>query len=117
MVTKENGSFTENALKVLEKRYLLKGSDNEIIETPKEMFHRISKHLAKQEEKFGAKKEEVKEWEEKFFNLMWDLDFMANSPTLMNAGTGHGTLSACYVLDIEDSMQGIMKAASEQAMI
>ena len=117
MVTKENGSFTENALKVLEKRYLLKGSNNEIIETPKEMFHRISKHLAKQEEKFGAKKEEVKEWEEKFFNLMWDLDFMANSPTLMNAGTGHGTLSACYVLDIEDSMQGIMKAASEQAMI
>ena len=117
MVTKENGLFTENALKVLEKRYLLKGSNNEIIETPKEMFLRIAEHLGKQEEKHGANEEEVKSWQDKFFNLMWDLDFMANSPTLMNAGTGHGTLSACYVLDIDDSMEGIMKAASEQAMI
>ena len=54
MVTKENGLFTENALKVLEKRYLLKGSNNEIIETPKEMFLRIAEHLGKQEEKHGA---------------------------------------------------------------
>ena len=117
MVTKENGLFTENALKVLEKRYLLKGPNNEIIETPKEMFLRIAEHLGKLEEKHGANEEEVKSWQDKFFNLMWDLDFMANSPTLMNAGTGHGTLSACYVLDIDDSMEGIMKAASEQAMI
>ena len=117
MVTKENGLFTANALKVLEKRYLLKNSNNEIIESPREMYIRISKHLAKQEEQYGATKEEIKTWENKFFNLMWDLDFMANSPTLMNAGTGYGTLSACYVLDIEDSMQGIMTAASEQAMI
>ena len=54
MVTKENGLFTENALKVLEKRYLLKGPNNEIIETPKEMFLRIAEHLGKQEEKHGA---------------------------------------------------------------
>lgn len=117
MVTKENGMFTDNALKVLEKRYLLKDHNNKIIETPKEMFIRISKHIAKQEEKYGANEEELKIWEDKFFNMMWNLDFMANSPTLMNAGTGAGTLSACYVLDIEDSMQGIMTAASEQAMI
>jgi ribonucleoside-diphosphate reductase alpha chain len=117
MVTKENGLFSENALKVLEKRYLLKGQNNEIIESPREMFVRISQHLAEQEKKYGATQDEIKTWENKFFNLMWDLDFMANSPTLMNAGTGHGTLSACYVLDIEDSMQGIMTAASEQAMI
>ena len=69
MVTKENGMFTDNALKVLEKRYLLKDINNEIIETPKEMFIRISKHIAKQEEIDRKVELEEAKWEDEFDEL------------------------------------------------
>ena len=111
MVVKDTtGKLTDNAIKVLERRYLIKDTDNKPIETPIELFRRVADALASTEQ-------DSKEWSDKFFQLMWDLDFMPNSPTLMNAGTGAGTLSACYVLDIDDSMSSIMMTAHDQAMI
>ena len=111
------GKLTDNAIKVLEKRYLMKGPDNEPVEAPQELFQRVAHTLAANEGQYGATEAEIDEWSKKFFDLMWNLDFMPNSPTLMNAGTGDGTLSACYVLDIDDSMSSIMMTAHDQAMI
>ena len=109
------GNFTKNAVSVLEKRYLLKeGTD---VESPEEMFSRISKCLSEVELKYKIPTKEVRELEKSFFNLMWSLDFVPNSPTLMNAGTGQGTLSACYVLDIADSMDSITTTIKDQAFI
>ena len=112
MVIKDTGNLTDNALFTLEQRYLQKGEDGSSIETPIEMFKRVSNSLAGAEKKADQAK-----WADRFFNVMWDLDFIPNSPTLMNAGTGQGTLSACYVMDIDDSMSSIMMTAHDQAMI
>ena len=110
VATDSTGQLTDNAIKVLEKRYLIRGKNNKPKEAPIELFQRVAKSLASTETN-------PTQWSTKFFNLMWDLDFMPNSPTLMNAGTGAGTLSACYVLDIDDSMSSIMMTAHDQAMI
>ena len=116
MTISKTGNFTDNAMFTLEKRYLLR-EDEKIIESPDEMFTRISKCLAGIEKNYGATAKEVREYEKAFFDVMWNLDFMPNSPTLMNAGTGEGTLSACYVLDIDDSMESITKVIHDQAFI
>ena len=114
--TTTTGKLTQNAITVLEKRYLIKnGSDS--VEKPEEMFTRVAKALAFVESRYGRSAARIKELENEFFSIMWDLDFMPNSPTLMNAGTGAGTLSACYVQDIGDSMSSIMTSAHDQAMI
>jgi len=109
-------SFTDNALKILEKRYLQKDIEGNY-ETPETLFRRVSRVMAEVEFKYGSTSKEVKELENRFFDLMWSLDFLPNSPTLMNAGIGAGTLSACYVMDIEDNMSSIMDTAKDQAMI
>ncbi|RPJ64302.1 MAG: vitamin B12-dependent ribonucleotide reductase [Dehalococcoidia bacterium] len=108
--------LTENALLVLEKRYLQKDDKGNIIETPEGMFRRVSKHIASAELVFN-KKANVEEWEEKFYNLMTALDFLPNSPTLMNAGRELGQLSACFVLPIEDSTESIFDAVKYTALI
>ena len=110
-------SFTDNALKILEKRYLLKDEEGNPVESVHEMYYRVARTMAEVEGQYGATEEEINEWYQKFFELMWALDFMPNSPTIMNAGTGQGTLSACYVMDIPDSMKEIMRVAGDQAMI
>jgi len=109
-------SFTDNALKILEKRYLQKDHDGNC-EAPETLFRRVSRVMAEVEFKYGFTAKEVKELENRFFDLMWSLDFIPNSPTLMNAGIGVGTLSACYVMDIDDNMSSIMDVAKDQAMI
>jgi ribonucleoside-diphosphate reductase alpha chain len=81
------------------------------------MFSRVAKCVSEVECDYGASDKEVRSFEKAFFDIMWDLDFIPNSPTLMNAGTGMGTLSACYVLDIPDNMGDIMDIAKDQAMI
>jgi len=116
MTIKTTGKLTQNAITVLEKRYLIKDG-NKSIEKPEEMFTRVAKTLAFVESRYGQSAASIKELENEFFSIMWDLDFIPNSPTLMNAGTGAGTLSACYVQDIEDSMDSIMSTAYDQAMI
>ena len=113
----EPAPLTDNSKVVLEKRYLLKDENDEVIETPNEMFIRVAKALAKPEKDYGVADKKIKQIENLFYQSMASLEFLPNSPTLMNAGTGAGTLSACFVLPLTDSMEGIMKAAHDAAMV
>ncbi|MEA2054726.1 MAG: vitamin B12-dependent ribonucleotide reductase [Candidatus Thermoplasmatota archaeon] len=106
--------LTENAMKVLEKRYLRKDKKGKIIESPEEMFHRVAKDIAGADEKYGGN---VKKTEKEFYEMLSQLDFLPNSPTLMNAGTSIQQLSACFVLPVEDSMEGIFEAIKNTALI
>ena len=105
--------LTDSAKTVLEKRYLTK-KDGKIVETPKEMIKRVSKNISKVDSLYGASKDEVKESEDKFFEIMWQQKFLPNSPTLMNAGKDLQQLSACFVLPIEDSMESIFEAVKNR---
>lgn len=106
-----------NALKVLERRYLLKDNKRKVIETPLQLFRRVAKAVALAENNFNDKRIGQQEAEERFFAMMRNLEFMPNSPTLMNAGTKMGQLSACFVLPIKDSISSIFKALSDMAII
>jgi ribonucleoside-diphosphate reductase alpha chain len=106
--------LTENALKVLRARYLLKDEKGDVIETPEEMFERVSKTVASAESLY---KGNIVEWEEKFYALMTDLKFLPNSPTLMNAGKDMGQLAACFVLPVGDSMNSIFDTLKNAALI
>ncbi|WP_349677340.1 MULTISPECIES: vitamin B12-dependent ribonucleotide reductase [unclassified Archaeoglobus] len=99
---------------VLRKRYLLKDDEGNVIETPEEMCWRVAKAIAKAEENYGN---DVEKWAEKFFRLLWEQKFMPNSPTLMNAGTELNQLSACFVIPVEDSIDGIFKALWDMARV
>lgn len=106
--------LTENATRVLKARYLLKDGKGNIVETPEEMFRRVAKTIASAEGKYGG---ETKEWEEKFYEIMTDLRFLPNSPTLMNAGKDLGQLAACFVLPVHDSMNSIFDTLKNAALI
>lgn len=109
--------ISDNARVVLDKRYLQKNDSGEIIESPEGMFRRVAKALAAPEFKYEKTPSEVAAIEESFFEMMASLEYLPNSPTMMNAGTGAGTLSACFVLPLTDSMEGIMSAAHDAAMV
>lgn len=109
--------ISENARVVLDKRYLQKNDAGDIIETPEGMFRRVAKAIAAPEFKYEKTPDEVAAIEESFFQMMASLEYLPNSPTMMNAGTGAGTLSACFVLPLTDSMEGIMGAAHDAAMV
>jgi len=108
--------LTENALHVLERRYLKKDKQGQVIETVEEMFHRVAQAIASAELIYDPKAK-VKNWEEEFYRVMANLEFLPNSPTLMNAGRELGQLSACFVLAIEDSMESIFNAVKYTALI
>lgn len=112
----EGVSLTDNALQVLERRYLKKDKQGKVIETPEELFRRVAHTIATAETKYGTKTD-VKKWEETFYHLMLNLEFLPNSPTLMNAGRELGQLSACFVLPIEDSMESIFETVKNTALI
>lgn len=105
-----------NTLEVLTRRYLLKDDNQNIIETPSEMFRRVASHIAQAQEYFKSDVS-VTRAEEKFYNMMSSLEFMPNSPTLMNSGTYFGQLSACFVLPVEDSIEGIFDSLKNMASI
>jgi ribonucleoside-diphosphate reductase alpha chain len=106
----------DNALRVLEKRYLRKDIDGNVTENPEEMFHRVAANVASSERLYG-KTERCRQWEEEFYRTMVSLDFLPNSPTLMNAGAELQQLSACFVLPIEDSMESIFETIKHTALI
>ena len=112
-----SASLTENARVVVEKRYLRKGKSGEHVENAQGMFRRVADALAQPDRLYGADDEQVKKTAQRFFEIMATLEYLPNSPTLMNAGTGAGTLSACFVLPLADSMEGIMGAAHDAAMV
>lgn len=108
--------INENALKVLERRYLAKNLSGEVIETPEDMVKRVAKHVA-QADRFYDEKANIAKTEKEFYNVIDKLEFLPNSPTLMNAGRDLGQLSACFVLPVEDSMEGIFDAIKNAALI
>ena len=108
--------LSDNARLVLERRYLRKDAGGTVIETPAQMFRRVADAVAEPESKWGTR-QDVAAAADDFYRVMASLEFMPNSPTLMNAGTGAGTLSACFVMGLEDSMDGIMTTALEAAMV
>ncbi len=108
--------FSENALKVLQRRYLCKNTRGNFIETADDLFRRVAKAVAKAELVWSPPSEAVK-WEEAFYHIMDDLLFLPNSPTLMNAGTSLSQLSACFVLPVEDHMEKIFNALKWAALV
>lgn len=115
-LTQKKVNLTDNALTVLEKRYLKKDDSGKIIETPEDLFFRVAENIAHAEKLF-SEGESPDIWTEKFYNVMADLDFLPNSPTLMNAGRELQQLSACFVLPIGDSMEDIFNAVKYTALI
>lgn len=114
---KKGLGLSENARRVLEKRYLKKDSKGRVVETPEGMFRRVAHHIAKAEKKYGGDEAQVKKMEEIFYTMMTESRFLPNSPTLMNAGRKLGQLAACFVLPVEDSMEGIFDALKNAALI
>ncbi len=112
------GEWTEQALKVLAERYLVKDENLAPTETPEDMIWRVAWEVASAEGRWGVKRRGVEKKAIEFYNLMVSREFLPNSPTLMNAGTGNGLqYSACFVLPVEDSMEGIFDALKYQAII
>jgi ribonucleoside-diphosphate reductase alpha chain len=113
---KDDLKLSLNTMEVLKRRYLLKDDERNIIETPSMLFRRVAHHIAQAERNFKSSVSPV-EAEEKFYQMMRHLEFMPNSPTLMNAGASLGQLSACFVLPVEDSIDGIFEALKDMAKI
>ncbi len=112
----EDIPLSANAKQVLERRYLLKDEEGRIIESPRAMFRRVAKAVAEADLLYNEG-QNTKKLQEEFFRLMTDLEFLPNSPTLMNAGTEIGQLSACFVLPVGDSIREIFEAVKNMALI
>ena len=108
---------SEQAEVILNHRYYLKDNNNQVVEDASAMFNRVAKAVAAIENHYYTLPVEADLVALNFWTMMKNLEFVPNSPTLMNAGTEQGTLSACFVLPLEDSMEGIMKAATDSAMV
>lgn len=107
----------KNARIVLEKRYLQKDEDGNLIETVEQLFGRVAHAVSQADANYGAADEECAELKQRFYERMTNLEFLPNSPTLMNAGRELGQLSACFVLPIGDSMEEIFEAIKQAALI
>ncbi len=112
-------ALSQNARLVLERRYLAKDDTDKPIETPEEMFGRVAHSVAQAELSYKPLRDplDVALWEERFYDLMASLEFLPNSPTLMNAGRELQQLSACFVLPVADSIGGIFESIKHTALI
>ncbi len=109
-------ALSPNALRVLEARYLRRDAKRAVIETPEELFQRVARAIAQAELVLGTARD-ADRWQAVFHDLLVSLDFLPNSPTLMNAGTGLGQLSACFVVPVEDTMESIFGALRAMALL
>src|SRR5574341_1887397 len=110
-------TLSENCLKVLEKRYLKRNEDGTVVETAVDMFTRVARTIAEGDIAYGKSEAEVERTATEFYRLMTSLEFLPNSPTLMNAGRERGQLSACFVLPVGDSMDEIFESVKHAALI
>ena len=113
----EKPELSENAVKVLEKRYLKRNNEGKCIETPADMFRRVADTIASGDLKFGKSQADVDKLSDRFYKAIVRKYFMPNSPTLMNAGRELGQLAACFVLPVEDSLEGIFETVKNTALI
>lgn len=113
---KEGANFSDNAIRVLERRYLQKDSEGRVMESPEDMFRRVAQEIAGAERNYGDETQ-VQRVARVFYHMMIEAKFLPNSPTLMNAGRELGQLAACFVLPIEDSMDGIFESLKNAALI
>lgn len=114
---KAEPGISDNAKVVLEKRYYLKDGDGKVLEKSwSDVCMRVAKAIAETELLYNPKAD-VDYWQREYYEVMASLEYVPNSPTIMNAGTGAGTLSACFVIGLEDSMEGIMETAKEAALV
>jgi ribonucleoside-diphosphate reductase alpha chain len=109
--------LSKNAITVLEKRYLLKDAHGQLCETTEGLFRRVARALAEPERRYGASEDEVARIADQFYEMTYGLDFLPNSPTLANAGTRTGQLSACFVLPVPDDLSGIFETIRQAALI
>ncbi len=110
-------NLSENCLKVLEKRYLKRNEEGTVIETAVDMFTRVARTIADGDRAYGKSDADVERTATEFYRLMTSLEFLPNSPTLMNAGRELGQLSACFVLPVGDSMDEIFESVKNAALI
>ncbi len=108
--------LTANALRVLEARYLRRDSHGRIVETPEQLFQRVARAVSAAELLYGTAAD-AQRWEARFLEMCASLDFLPNSPTLMNAGTALGQLSACFVLPVDDTMESIFGTLRDMALV
>ena len=116
-LVEEKLNLSENAKKVLERRYLKRDKDGNCTETPADMFRRVAMAIASGDLKFGKSQADVDKLAERFYDFITKCYFMPNSPTLMNAGRELGQLAACFVLPVEDSLEGIFETVKNTALI
>src|SRR4030043_689945 len=112
----ENPRLTPQAIKILEKRYLRKDASGRVVESPEEMFWRVARNVAEADSLYGSRVA-PEELSETFFRMMASLDFLPNSPCLMNAGRELQQLAACFFLPIEDSLDSIFETVKQTALI
>ena len=114
----KKGIWTQQAIKVLQERYLMKDAKGKIVETPEEMCWRVSWEIASADARWGKTRAEVTGIAKDYYDILIKHEFLPNSPTLMNAGTGNNLqYSACFVIPVEDSIEGIFDALKYQALI
>lgn len=114
---KNDLALSVNAIKILERRYLLRDERGTNTETPSQLFRRVAKAIASSESRYRTSAAEQAAIEESFFGIMQKLEFLPNSPTLMNAGLPGGQLAACFVLPLEDSLESIFDTLKATALI
>ena len=108
--------LSKNALTVLERRYLIKNGEGVVIETVEELFRRVAGAIAASDRRYDENAD-CEALADSFYRMMTNLEFLPNSPTLMNAGRPLGQLSACFVLPVEDTMEGIFETIKQAALI
>ena len=117
LINERTQELTENAKVVLDRRYLSKDQEGNILEDPNGMFRRVAQNLSQADLNYGATEEQRQATEDEFYEMMWRLECLPNSPTLMNAGRELQQLSACFVLPIDDALDSIFDKVKQTALI